>query len=206
MMQFSKQKLSPDEVKKEKLFKQIEKELDSLEVVSISDNSGHLFKIPSTTTTAIVYDLVLTDGSEIELWVTKDGTVGRVGFNGHAGTDKTLDTITSSKDEIKITPKKIGDEIQRAVRAENLKEQKGKLNKRSMEKLLDEAGSEDGADERLSTLKEDLTKGSGKFISLNKDGEFHGINGWTKKQSEIITFDTLEEAQKTENTVKVVKL
>jgi len=207
-MQFPKQIMTPQEVKSSKLYKEIEKNLHNIPIIGVHDNDHRIYRTPTTKRQAIIYDLELEFG-DILLFVEKGGNVARVVVDTQREKDKIIESISKDETAVNVSPATLGREVVRTIRREQKAEMKVKVSKADMNKLIDQLGDDEDQEltlSRLTALKQDLQKGSGKFIVLNKEGEFYGRNGWTKKQSEIVTFDDQESADDIKDNYKTVRI
>lgn len=200
-MKFPKQKMTASQIKGSKLFKQIEEALNGIVIDDIENFSGRTYRHQHTGQKALIYELKLNTGMEIRMYVAEDGSVLRVELD-----NRILESVEKKGDAVKITPKELGKFVAREVVAERRSEFKVKIDKRKMAKLVEEvAGEHSEEEERLAGVLEAVKEG-GKFIALNADDEIWGVDGWTERQSEMIPFDTADEAKAVEGTTKVVEL
>ncbi|MFT7880452.1 MAG: hypothetical protein ABXS91_08670 [Sulfurimonas sp.] len=205
-MQLPKQKLSKAELLKSPLVKEIEKYLKNLSFETVETNNHRVYRNPSSGKNAMLYNLALQGGTELTLWVSAKASVVRVEINNDV-----VESATASEEAAGITPREIAQEIIKKIHAEQTAEFKVKIDQRKINKLVNDLqDDETDSDEfsKLDALKKDLTKGSGKFVIINADGEFHAHGGsWTKTNTEIVVFDELEIAQEiAQDKYKVVRI
>ncbi|NOR58953.1 MAG: hypothetical protein GQ474_10570 [Sulfurimonas sp.] len=202
-MKFPKQRMTEKEILTSKPVKAIEKHLKAISFNSADDNQHRVYKNPSNGKQAMIYDLQAEGGISLLLWVSTDGSIVRAGL-GH---DTVIATASKGETVADTNEKEIARELLKKLHSDQKSEFKVKIDKRKMSKLIEEIDNDGGSDEevsRLEQLKTDLTKGSGKFVVFNNEGEFLGKDGFTKTQSKIITFTDVEEAQKHNETVAKV--
>lgn len=205
-MQFPKQKMSDSDILKSKPIKEIEKHLKAVDVDGVLENNHRVYRNPSSGKNAVIYTLGLSGGMKLILWVSAQAHVVRVELNHDV-----VESADRTEDEADITPREIATEILKKIRAEDKAEFKVKIDKRKLGQLIDELDNKDEEQNelmlsRLTALKQDLTKGSGKLIVLNSRDEFYGRNGWTKEQSEIVIFDELQDAENIKDKNKIVRI
>lgn len=197
--------MTDSDILKSNVVKEIEKYLGSYTFKEVKENNKRIYRNPSNGKNAVIVSLELSGGMEVVFWVAKGGSIVRVELN-----QDVIESANASESEAQITEQELAREIKKKIIADQKAEFKVKIDKRKMGQLIDElqSGKDDGIEAgRLSVLKQDLVKGSGKFIVVASNGEFYGQDGFTDKQSEIVTFDTVEEAKSViVNNEKVVRI
>ncbi|MGW8169655.1 MAG: hypothetical protein ACWGHH_06590 [Sulfurovaceae bacterium] len=181
-MKFANWNLDDDTIERTKLYKEIENNLGGIVITDINDNVGRVFKNPTSGEQAKIFFFMLETGTKLGLYIAKDGRVTRVELD-----DKVFDSALVGK-EVTLTPQSLGGLIKKHIFAEQKQEALSKINDKDFAKLSSDDGS-------LATLKSSLTKGSGKFVVFNDNGEMYGKNGFTSVNSEIEIFNSIQEAQ-----------
>lgn len=212
-MNFDKQKMSESELQKSKLFKDIDKSLLNIPLVSVNTNSHRVYRTPSTGKKALIYDLVFEFG-KILLFVENGGKVSRVVVVSNQEGERVLETLGKNEDKLDLTPTKLAREILRIAKKEQKSELRVKVNKSQMKKLLDSLDDDEldnaeteGSVEALTQHKKDLTKGSGKLVVVNAKNEVLGLTGYTKDNLLFKIFNTIEDAtQAKQSNDKIVRI
>ena len=193
-MVFEKQVMTDSEMRKTDLFKEIDNLLKGITIKSIDDNNGRTYKQPSSGENCIIYNLDFQIGITMRIYVATDGRVTRVEIE-----DKVIGSTFEKGESIDMTAKEVVKTIAKFIKADEMEEFKRKFNPSSVGKLInsikdDEVNSQEV--DRLEALKQDLTKGSGKFIIVNDKQEFYSLDkSFSTTKSNIKTFEILEDAQ-----------